>query len=132
MAALSACLMSLAAAEVISVDCGVIGASECTRLKSLSLPVVSATDKSTNRNYIIAAVIASVAAIVCILAIVGLTIYTRKRQSRKREESIITENRSYEWDTTAVNTPTSSLCDKTEYAYEEVVLFRLDVPPHSS
>ncbi|KAJ2827033.1 hypothetical protein FBU31_003283 [Coemansia sp. 'formosensis'] len=136
MAALSACLLSIVAAEVISVDCGVVGTGECARLKALSVPIVTTADKSTikstNKSYLIAAAIASVATIVCILTIVGLTIYTRKRLARKREESVITEHRSYEWDTTAVNTPTSSFCDKTEHAYEEVVWFRLDVPPHSS
>ncbi|KAJ2333795.1 hypothetical protein GGI00_002152 [Coemansia sp. RSA 2681] len=126
-----------AAAQVISVDCGVVGAEECARLKALSVYAVSATDKATikssNKSYLIAAVIATVAAVLCISIIVGLAIYTRKRLARKHAESVITEQRSYEWDTTAVNTPASSICGKTEYAYQEEVLFRLDVPlPHSS
>ncbi|KAJ1823809.1 hypothetical protein LPJ60_001273 [Coemansia sp. RSA 2675] len=132
MAALSACLTSLATAEVINVDCRVIGASECARLKALSVTIASTDKKSTERSYWAAVAIASMATIVCVLAIAGLIIYTRRRLAQKHRESVITENRSYEWDDTAVNTPTSTLCDKTEYAYEEVVLFRLDVPPRSS
>ncbi|KAJ2007187.1 hypothetical protein GGI04_001607 [Coemansia thaxteri] len=132
LAALCICFAGMAAAETISVDCIIVGESECARLKALSATIGSADAKtivsSPYTNYLIAAAVASVTAVVCIVVIIGLVLYARKRRARTIQEKTIAEQRSYEWDTTAVNTPTSSISDKTTYAYEEEVLFRLDVP----
>ncbi|KAJ1893688.1 hypothetical protein LPJ81_005326 [Coemansia sp. IMI 209127] len=133
--------MSVEAANYITLDCDVVGSSECERLQSMTQSNEVAIDakslqssKPQTTGVIIAIIIGALTA--CALVVVGVVLWVRKRRQRRNakrqnEEQVVIINDTVaneEWEASTVHTRMSMLSDKTvdNYPHEEEVLFCLE------
>ncbi|KAI9502101.1 hypothetical protein GGI25_003596 [Coemansia spiralis] len=130
------------ATNYVTLDCDVVGDSECERMVS-----VMGSNSTTNGAHaktlkaptmgsgeVAAIVIGAITA--CVLIIIGLVIFIRwrlKRRRLRRQKDIVrnmdnVSSSSEEWDVTVVNSPTDFIIDQSNcYPREEEVVFRLSI-----